>query len=178
MKLLAAASCAAIIALSPAITSAQKKPQKSVRPKVEHLACTLGTEDRHARIAIELVDGKVNRFAYYSKWKPRTCSMEVERDDAYSKWADTGDVTVVTLVEEMGAFLIDHERSKFRFIFRDIDRMRYCGMEGKINGSLTLWRGRRECDLQGVMDEEESSTQTAEGGGQKAEGGGQKAEKE
>ena len=27
--------------------------------------------------------------------------------------------------------------------FRDIDRMRYCGMDGKINGSLTVVRGRK-----------------------------------
>jgi hypothetical protein len=153
MMRLLAACCAVVVALAPASGLAQKKPKKSAAPKVEHLACMLGTDDRHARIALEVIDGRVNRFAYYSKWKPRTCSLEVERDDAFSQWADTGPVTVVTLVEEKGAFLIDHERGKFHFIFRDIDRTRYCGMEGKINGSLTIWRGRRECALYGVMDD-------------------------
>ena len=130
----------------------QKRQAKPRKPKVEKLACKLGSEDNHARIAVELHDGKVNRFAYYSKWKPRTCSMEVERDDAYSKWVDTGDTTVVTLVEDKGAFLIDNGKGRYHFIFREIDRMRYCGMEGKVSGSLTIFRGRSQCQLDGVMD--------------------------
>ena len=116
------------------------------------LACRLGTEDLHARIAVELFDGKINRFAYYSKWRPRTCSIEVERGDAYSKWVDTGSVTIVTLSEDTGAFLIDNGGGRYHFIFRDIDRMRYCGMEGKVSGSLTMFRGRPQCVLDGVMD--------------------------
>lgn len=35
--------------------------------------------------------------------------------------------------------------------------MFYCGMEGKIRGSLTVKRGKRECVLEGVMDEETDS---------------------
>jgi hypothetical protein len=124
--------------------------------KIEKLACALGTQDNHARIAVELVNGKVNRFAYYSIWKPRTCSMEVERGDIYSRWEDTGSVTVVTLSEDTGAFLIGHEAGKrFHFIFRDIDRVRYCGMEGKVSGSLTIARGEPRCVLDGVMEKGE-----------------------
>ena len=135
--------------------AAAKKPAKPRPPKVETLACRLGTEDQHARIAVVLHDGKVNRFAYYSKWKPRTCSMDVERDDAYSKWVDTGTTTVVTLIEDTGAFLIDNGRSRFHFIFREIDRMRYCGMPGKVSGSLTITRGNPQCVLEGVMEKGE-----------------------
>jgi len=142
--------------------AAKKKSGKAQRPKVEKLACRLGTEDEHARIAVELVNGRVNRFAYYSKWKPRTCSMEVERDDAYSKWEDTGNVTVVTLIEDKGAFLIDHERGRYHFIFREIDRMRYCGMEGKVSGSLTIFRGRPQCQLEGVMERGEDPMRDAD----------------
>lgn len=138
---------------APAATA--KKSAKPRPPKVETLACRLGTEDQHARIAVVLHDGKVNRFAYYSKWKPRTCSMDVERDDAYSKWVDNGNVTVVTLIEEKGAFLIDHERGRYHFIFREIDRERYCGMPGKVTGSLTIFRGNPLCTLEGVMDKGE-----------------------
>lgn len=166
MRLVIGCSATLLLALSmPAVAQkgeqvqkaqkAQKAQKGQKRQKIEQLACRLGSEDQHARIAVELVGGKVNRFAYYSKWKPRTCSMEVERDDAYSKWEDYGNVTTVTLVEEKGAFLIDHERGKYHFIFREIDRMRYCGMEGKVNGSLTIWRGRPQCALNGVMDEHE-----------------------
>lgn len=137
----------------PAASAAGKKRQARPRaPKIEKLACRLGTEDEHARIAVELHNGKVNRFAYYSKWKPRTCSMEVERGDAFSKWEDTGNVTVVTLNEDTGAFLIDNGRGRYHFIFREIDRMRYCGMEGKVSGSLTIFRGRPQCVLEGVME--------------------------
>jgi hypothetical protein len=145
----------------------QKRQAKARKPKVEKLACKLGTEDNHARIAVELHDGKVNRFAYYSKWKPRTCSMEVERDDAYSKWVDTGNNTVVTLTEDKGAFLIDNGKGRYHFIFRDIDRMRYCGMEGKVSGSLTIYRGKSQCELDGVMEPdgapEKPKPQTAAG---------------
>lgn len=124
-----------------------------LRGKLEKLSCKLGSEDRHARIAVEVVGGRVKSIAYYSKWKPRTCSVHIVRDDAYSKWEDTGSITVVTLNEEKGSFLIDADRSKVKFLFRDIDRERFCGMEGKITGSLTVTRGKSVCELEGVMDE-------------------------
>jgi len=134
----------------------ERKGGKVQAKKIETLACALGTHDSHARIAVELVDGRVNRFAYYSIWKPRTCSIEVERGDFYSRWEDTGSVTVVTLAEDTGGFLIGHEAGKrFHFIFRDIDRVRYCGMEGKVSGSLTIARGEPRCVLDGVMEKGE-----------------------
>ena len=122
------------------------------RGRLEKLACQMGNEDRQARIAVELIGGRVESIAYYSKWKPRTCSVHIVRDDAYSKWEDTGHVTVVTLNEEKGSFLIDHDRRAVKFLFREIDRERFCGMPGKITGSLTVTRGRAQCELEGVMD--------------------------
>jgi hypothetical protein len=133
--------------------AAQKKPPGPLRGRLEKLECKLGTEDRHARIAVELIGGRVKSLAYYSKWKPRTCSVHIVRDDAYSRWEDTGNVTVVTLNEEKGAFLIDYDRRSVKFLFREIDRERFCGMNGKITGSLTVTRGRSQCVLEGVMDE-------------------------
>jgi len=136
--------------------AAEKKHKKSAAPKkLERLACILGTRDRHARIAVELRGGTVENFAYYSKWKPRTCSVHVARGDPYSKWQDYGAHTTVTT--ENGTFLIEHARTEVQFLFRDVDRMFYCGMEGKIRGSLTVKRGKRECVLEGVMDEETDS---------------------
>lgn len=131
------------------------------RGRLEKLSCKLGTEDRHARIAVELIGGRVKSFAYYSKWKPRTCSVYIVRDDAYSQWKDTGGVTLVTLSEEKGAFLIDHGRRAVKFLFRGIDRERFCGMEGKITGTLTVTRGRSRCELEGVMDEGPDQIRTA-----------------
>ena len=59
----------------PAAKKPEAKPPASprLRGKQETLACRLGTEDRHARIAVVTIGGKVDSFAYYSKWKPRTC---------------------------------------------------------------------------------------------------------
>ena len=95
-----------------------------------------------------MIRGKTDSFAYYSKWKPRTCSVYLQRKgDMFSKWADNGAITTVNL--EKGAFLIEHKPGEYHFIFRDIDRERYCGMDGVINGSLTIKRGSDQCVLDG-----------------------------
>lgn len=154
MKPWLAAGCAFALAAAATTTVAAEKKQpkkQAASKKVERLACMLGTEDRHARIAVELKGGSVDNFAYYSKWKPRTCSVHIARGDPYSKWQDYGAHT--TVVTENGTFLIEHARTEIQFMFRDVDRMFYCGMEGKIRGSLTVKRGKRECVLEGVMDE-------------------------
>jgi len=127
-------------------------PAPRVVHRLEKLACKTGTEDRQARIGIEVFRGKVNYFAYYSKWKPRTCSIDVRRGDAYSRWEDHGATSKVTLVDDKGIFLINGKKGRYRFVFRNVDRMRYCGMDGKINGSLTIIRGKSKCVLHGVMD--------------------------
>lgn len=141
------------IAASAPAAAAQGKGRKEARPapgRTETLACRLGTEDRHARIAVVVIKGKTDSFAYYSKWKPRTCSIYLQRNrDTYSKWADSGNITTVNL--EKGAFLIEHRPGEYHFIFRDIDRERYCGMDGVINGSLTIKRGSEQCVLEGEI---------------------------
>jgi len=133
-----------------AAQAAKKRGEAKPRGKTETLACRLGTEDRHARIAVVVIRGKTDSFAYYSKWKPRTCSVYLQRNrDMYSKWADSGDITTVNL--EKGAFLIEHRPGEYHFIFRDIDRERYCGMDGVLNGSLTIKRGNDQCVLDGEL---------------------------
>ena len=151
MSLYRATVCALtlFIAAATPVLGAQKKGEaKPHAGRSETLACRLGTEDRHARIAVVVVKGKTDSFAYYSKWKPRTCSIYLQRNrDTYSKWADNGNLTTVNL--EKGAFLIEHRPGEYHFIFRDIDRERYCGMDGVINGSLTIKRGNEQCILDG-----------------------------
>jgi hypothetical protein len=143
--------CALLATLSMSAVAAQKAVKRA-RQKTETLACRLGTEDRHARIAVVLVGGKTDSFAYYSKWKPRTCSIYLQRNrDMFSKWRDSGSLTTVSL--ERGAFLIEHKKGEYHFIFRDIDRERYCGMDGVINGSLTIRKGNQQCQLDGIMEE-------------------------
>ena len=138
-----------LIAATGSVLAAEKRAAKKAPPgRTETLACRLGTEDRHARIAVVVLKGKTDSFAYYSKWKPRTCSIYLQRNrDSYSKWADSGSITTVNL--EKGAFLIEHKPGEYHFIFRDIDRERYCGMDGVINGSLTIKRGSEQCILAG-----------------------------
>src|SRR4029079_12357430 len=84
MRTLMTMACAALaLALAAPAVPAEKKAaapktdEKKKGVKYEKLACKIGTEDEQARIAVLLADGKVESFAYYSKWKPRTCSMDV-----------------------------------------------------------------------------------------------------
>ena len=132
--------------------AAAERAKRGVR---ETLACRLGDEDRHARIAVVLVGGKTEEFAYYSKWKPRTCSIYVQRArDSHSRWADTGHMTTIKLAEDKGDVLIEHKKGgEYRFEFKNIDRERYCGMDGRINGHLIIKKGSDRCELAGVMDE-------------------------
>ena len=143
----------ALAAVSGESAAAEIALAKPAAWKVEKLACRLGTEDNHARIAVEVLNGRVNSFAYYSKWKPRTCSLEIARGDAFSKWLDEGSTTAVLLREEMGHFWIDHGQGRLHFTFSDIDRVRYCGMDGKINGYLTIRRADPTCELHGLMEQ-------------------------
>ena len=119
--------------------------------QVERLSCMSGTEDRQARIAVEMVNGSVKSFAYYSKRKPRTCSVSVARDDADSRWQDRGRFTVVRTGQ--GIFLIENRGRGVHFLFSDVDRAFYCGMEpGTITGTVTVTRGNRACRVRGLMD--------------------------
>jgi hypothetical protein len=117
----------------------------------EILTCRDGTEDRHARIAVVTVGGTPESFAYYSKWKPRTCSIYLQRNRDGSKWVDKGAVTNVST--DRGLFLIEREKGEYRFVFRDVDRERYCGMDGMINGTLTIRKGSERCEVAGIMEE-------------------------
>jgi len=80
--------------------------------------------------------------------------VHIQRDDAYSKWTDEGRFTRV--ITENGNFLIENRPKDVRFLFTDVDRMAYCGMDlGKINGSLTVIRGKKACVLDRLMDAHE-----------------------
>ena len=128
------------------------KPGRVLIGRTETLTCRLGSEDRHARIAVVVIGDKVDSFAYYSKWKPRTCSIYLQRNrDHVSKWTDKGRVTNVNV--DKGQFLIEHGKCEYKFVFRDVDRERYCGMDGQINGSLTIRKGSEVCQLAGIMEE-------------------------
>lgn len=156
MKSWLVTGCAVVFAAATlAASAAERKGGKKPAPKkVERLTCMLGTDERQARVAVEIIGGRLQSFAYYSKRKPRTCSVHLQRDEAYSKWQDEGRFTKVTT--ENGDFLFEDRRKDVHFLFRDVDRMAYCGMDiGKINGSLTLIRGKKECVVDRLMDAHE-----------------------
>ena len=136
-------------------------PAKGPRGAVEKYDCKIGTEDRHARIAILAQGGSVQSVAYYSKWKPRTCSVHLERSGAHGRWSDTGDATTITT--EFGDFLIQVSRGEYQLFFREVDRMHYCGMMGKLNGSMTVTRGPKSvCSVEGIMQRDEEQEFPAE----------------
>lgn len=137
---------------APAQNVARKGPP---RGPIERYDCRIGTEDQHARIAVLAQGGEVQSVAYYSKWKPRTCSVHLQRGDAYSRWKDTGDATTITT--EFGDFLVQVSKTEYQLFFREVDRMHYCGMLGKLNGSMTVTRGpKRQCSVEGIMERNES----------------------
>lgn len=119
----------------------------------ENLTCFSGTEDRQARIGVELINGQVAYFAFYSKWRPRTCSLDAGRGDSLSRWADGSNYSTVTLADRKGKLRIERMGGgSYQFGFVDVDRVRYCGMPGKINGTLTVTRGKGSCIVKGIME--------------------------
>src|SRR2546423_10956853 len=70
-----------------------------------------------------------------------------------SKWSDKGNVTTINLERDRGSFLIEQKKGEYQFVYRHIDRERYCGMDGQINGSLTIRKGSEQCQLVGIMEE-------------------------
>ena len=141
-----------ILVVTPSLANAAARHAKHAAvPRAERLACQTGTEDEHARIAMDIAKGKVQRFAYYSKWKPKTCSIAAARGDAYTKWADNGNVTTVTLPKGT-AVIEEQKRGVYRVTFSHADRELYCELEGEINGSVTVTHGKHDCGIEGVME--------------------------
>lgn len=153
------APCCAAVAQKPAPRHEAKKGPP--RGPIEKYDCKIGTEDQHARLALLAQGGEVQSVAYYGKWKPRTCSVHLQRGDAYSKWNDNGDATVINT--EFGDFLVQRSKTEYQLFFREVDRMHYCGMMGKLNGSMTVTRGpKRQCTVEGIMERNEAEPLEAE----------------
>ena len=120
---------------------------------IERFDCLSGTPNWHARIAFEAQGGQVLGFAYYSIWKPRTCSIEVMRNAAGSKWRMTPD-GAVRVYTSQGQFLIRTRADAYVFEFEHVQREKFCGMPGEINGTMTIKRrsAKPQCSVVGVMD--------------------------
>jgi hypothetical protein len=119
----------------------------------ERFDCLTGTPLWHARIAFEAEGGQVLGFAYYSKWGPRTCSIEFMRNAAGGKW-HTGADGVVHVNTPQGQFHIRTSAEAYVFEFAQVKRQKFCGMPGEINGRMTIQRnpGPPQCSATGIMD--------------------------
>lgn len=130
--------------------------------RVEQIDCKSGVEDLHARMALEARGGQIASFAYYSKRRPRTCSMEMLRDDPAIKWRLTpeGATRVQT---PHGSFLIHVSSNAYEFEFFDVERQKYCGMEGYINGAMTIQRkhANPQCSVAGLLDRDDDTQDVA-----------------
>ena len=120
---------------------------------VERIDCMSGKEALQARIAFEAQGGQVLNFAYYSKWKPRTCSLDFERNGDGTKWRLTADGATRVSTPE-GRFLIRTRPDAYVFEFERVQREKFCGMPGEINGTMTVKRGpgKPQCSVAGVLD--------------------------
>jgi len=141
-----------VVKINPMADVPGDKTLPALRGAVERIDCRTGEEDLHARIAFEARGGQLTYFAYYSKWKPRTCSLDFARNTAGTKWRLTpeGDTRVHT---PQGRFLIRTRADAYVFEFEQVQRQKFCGMSGQINGSMTVKRGGTpECTVVGIMD--------------------------
>lgn len=122
--------------------------------RVEQLDCKAGVEDEHARLALEVRGGQVSSFAFYSKRKPRTCSLDVSHNTPGVKWRKLTDGS--TRVQTVhGQILIYNRRDGYEFRFQNVDRRKICGMEGQLNGTMTITRkgNATDCSVAGLMEQ-------------------------
>ena len=124
--------------------------------EIERIDCKTGIEDLHARMAVEARGGQIASFAYYSKWRPRTCSLEMKRDDPETKWRLTPD-GATRVQTPHGLFLIRVEADAYVFEFQDVERGRFCGMDGHTNGTMGIKRRSAvpECTVAGLLDRDD-----------------------
>ena len=129
---------------------------------VEQIDCKSGVEDLHARMALEARGGQIASFAYYSKRRPRTCSMDIRRDDPYVKWRLTAD-GATRVQTPQGLFLIRSSSDAYEFEFLEVERQKFCGMDGSINGKMIIQRKTTnpECSVAGLLDRDDEDVADA-----------------
>jgi hypothetical protein len=143
----------AAVEIDPMADVPGDEPLPALRGATERIDCMTGNEDLHARIAFEARGGQLTYFAYYSKWKPRTCSLDFERNASGTKWRLTPD-GATRVHTPQGRFLIRTRDDAYVFQFEQVERRKFCGMPGQINGSMTVKRGASmpTCSAVGIMD--------------------------
>jgi hypothetical protein len=139
--------------VNPMADVAGDKPLPVLKGALERIDCTSGVEDFHARMALEARGGQIVSFAYYSKWKPRTCALDFERNDPKTKWRLMLD-GATRVQTPQGIFVIRTHDDAYTFEFQKIPRQKFCGMMGHINGTMTVMRKTQPpaCSVVGVLD--------------------------
>lgn len=150
------AAVVCLIAFTSAAVAAEtarlpKGATASRAPLMEKFSCRTGPNDEQARLIVHVIKSRAMEFAYYSRLGTRVCSIHGRRGDAYTKWEDKGDgKTAVTLLT--GSAELEYKPGNFLIKFSEVDRMRYCGMDGELNGSVEVSSKKSECGLTGVFD--------------------------
>ncbi len=145
-----------LIAFAAVATAAETaKPRKAAKapraPLMERFSCRTGPNDEQARLIVEVVKSRPMEFAYYSRLGTSVCSIHGRRGDAFTKWEDNGGgKTAVRLLA--GSVQLEYKPGHFSIKFAQVDRMRYCGMYGELNGSVETSSKKSECGLTGVFD--------------------------
>lgn len=149
----------------------------SLAGELERIDCKSGVEDLHARMAVEARGGQIASFAYYSKWRPRTCSLEMKRDAPDTKWRRTPD-GATRVQTPQGMFLIRTEADAYVFEFQDIERRKFCGMEGHTNGTMRIKRKSAvpECSVAGLLDRDDGPVASSAPGPQVLTAGGRSSD--
>ena len=139
--------------VDPMAEVAGDKPLPAASGNYERYDCMTGVENQHARIAFEARGGQVLGFSYYSKWKPRTCSIDVQHTDRKLKWRLTPE-GAIRVHSPIGVYVIRSLPGAYVFEFQNIQRMKVCGMMGAISGTMTVKRvpGAATCSVMGIMD--------------------------
>lgn len=150
MRRMAIAVCLTAWAGITSAADAAKAPKAPRTPAMEKLMCSTGPNDRQARLSVLMVKGRPMEFAYYTRLGTSVCSIHGRRGDAYTKWQDDGDRILVKLLE--GTAMLEFRPGYLKIKFDDVDRMRYCGMIGELNGSIEVASKNSECALHGVFD--------------------------
>ncbi len=155
-RILGTAVMVCLIAFTSAAAAADtaKRPKVAKAPRaplMEKFSCRTGPNDEQARLIVEVVKSRPMEFAYYSRLGTSVCSIHGRRGDAYTKWEDNGDgKTAVRLLA--GSAQLEYKPGYFLIKFAEVDRMRYCGMFGELNGSVEVSSKKPECGLTGVFD--------------------------
>ncbi len=146
----------AVRRIDPMADVAGDKPLPPLKGAAERFDCATGTSDLH-RIGLEARGGQVTYFTYYNKWQLRTCSLEVTRDAAGTKWRQTSDGATRVQIPQ-GRVVIRARNDAYEFEFQDVERRGFCGTAGLINGTFTAGRSaaKRACSVTGFANTDDN----------------------